>query len=876
MRVDQQQSITMVVNTADGGALELDPGKSVVARVVTAPDGDGNAKISLAGQVLAVRTDQQLNPGDTIRLTVQSISESQLKLVISQESTTAPQSTTPQNSSAESLPTGQTRPAAGSTPAGSHAGGSSGAGSNAAGQAAELSPRTNGSAAQSAAGADNAARMRPVGGAAVPGSGGAPASGTPGSAPVAAGTNGAPAIPSSASSGSAASGARGAGSAHVAGHPGAVAAQGSSSVRSGTSGQTHDAAAIPHAAARTSQAIAPQATRELAKAGVSVTDDIVRAATRAIQMLTRGPDAATTDTQHAARVVAQLAARGLPTNEAVATRITAALDTAHRMGTQLQELARSNPQIASAMPSGSPSAAALRGLLASNIPPAELAVARIAQAQTAVATAVAAAPGHQTITVPQGTASPQVIANYVASQLAVASAMDDVTSVVTNTPPPAPVTGPLPADIDTDAPPQAAARQASIQGSESQAQVARPQAAQPQTLPVTGSTAPSAPLHPEAPPPLTPATVGPNSSEPRQSSAPGAPTPQELAPQQRASSAEAATAPAGGSSQGTPPSIARVIAQLGIAVTRMVPAMINTAVAGDPALAAAQQQIIARGEAASSGFTPEAADGGGVGGPAPLVATLRGVLRSEATTQALASELGKYDADQLAHALQQLPQRDALRIAGRLLEMMPGPQTMPDQTAREIRVLVHDILSQLGRELQPAPDDELGLLRQTLQHVAASDPRAHMSRAAQQILDTADGQLILSQPRQGADPGYVWFTTPLPDNRQAEVLVRREPGRRTVSFDTFNVAFLLQTSSLGTLMINMEAHPGAVRTLVRTDRPEMEAVIAAEADALREPLERAAGRPMVFNTGVLESGTAPPTLFEPQLGLVPGENAFYV
>lgn len=866
MRVDQQQSVTMVVTTADGGALELDPGKSVVARVVSGPDGDGNAKISLAGQILAVRTDQKMAPGDTIRLTVQSISETQLKLVITPEAAAPPQATGTQSGSGDAATRARTV---------------SGASAQTSGQPAELSPRTpSSSAAGAAAASDTAARMRPVGSASPSAASGAAAGAPLSSVPPGdgRGSSAPTGSRSAAGSGTAAGSGSAPGTPQVAGTTTSTTHGVRSAVASnpGAAAPTSDAVAIPNAGARPAQAIAPQVTRELAQAGVSVTADIVRAATRAIEMLTRGPDPATPDTRTAARVVAQLAARGLPTSEAVATRITAALDTAGRMGTQLQELARSNTQIAAAMPSGSPSAAALRGLLASNIPPAELAIARIAQAQTAVASAMAAAPGHQTITVPQSSASPQVIANMVASQLALASAMDDLTQGAIQPPPTTGSGMQIPDAAASEPPTQAAARQAIMQGTESQAQAAKPQAALPQTLPPTGASIPSPPRAPEAPPPLTPATVGPNSSEPRQSSAPGAPTQAQLAPQQRASSAEAATAPAGGSSQGTPPSVARVIAQLGIAVTRMVPAMINTAVAGDPALSATQQQIISRGEAAKSGFTPEAADGGGVGAPAPLVASLRGVLQSQTTTEALASQIGTYDADQLAHALQQLPQRDALRIAGRLLEMMPGTNTMPAETAREIRVLVHDILSQLGRELQPAPDDELGLLRQTLQHVAANDPRAHMARAAQQILDTADGQLILSQPRQGADPGYVWFTTPLPDNRQAEVLVRREPGRRTVSFDTFNVAFLLQTSSLGTLMINMEAHPGAVRTLVRTDRPEMEAVIAAEADALKEPLERAAGRPMVFNTGVLATGDTPPTLFEPQLGLVPGENAFYV
>jgi hypothetical protein len=115
----------------------------------------------------------------------------------------------------------------------------------------------------------------------------------------------------------------------------------------------------------------------------------------------------------------------------------------------------------------------------------------------------------------------------------------------------------------------------------------------------------------------------------------------------------------------------------------------------------------------------------------------------------------------------------------------------------------------------------------------------------------------------------------MPNWRSAEVLLRRETGRRQVTFDTFNIAFLLDTESMGSLMIQLDAHPTAVRAMVKTEDPHLEMFLADQAEQMRGPVEREAKRPLVISTGVFENGQAPSTLLEPHLGVLPGEGAWY-
>jgi hypothetical protein len=146
---------------------------------------------------------------------------------------------------------------------------------------------------------------------------------------------------------------------------------------------------------------------------------------------------------------------------------------------------------------------------------------------------------------------------------------------------------------------------------------------------------------------------------------------------------------------------------------------------------------------------------------------------------------------------------------------------------------------------------------------------------AARLLAAADGQQILSRTASGADPGYVYFQVPMPNGRGAEVLVRREPGRRQVTFDEFNIAFLLDTERIGTLMIQLDAHPAGIRADVKTDVPELEPFLRDRAESLIEPLARESRRSVIVTTGVFEQ--EPPTsLLEPRLGVLePGANEFY-
>jgi hypothetical protein len=115
----------------------------------------------------------------------------------------------------------------------------------------------------------------------------------------------------------------------------------------------------------------------------------------------------------------------------------------------------------------------------------------------------------------------------------------------------------------------------------------------------------------------------------------------------------------------------------------------------------------------------------------------------------------------------------------------------------------------------------------------------------------------------------------MPNGRGAEVMVRREPGRRQVTFDEFNIAFLLDTEQVGTLMIQLDAHPAGIRADVRTDIAALEPYLRARTEELIEPLARESRRPVTVTSGVFDQ-EPPKSLLEPALGaLSPGANEFY-
>ncbi len=443
MQIDPNQQVGMVLNTIDGSQLELEPGRSVVARVVTGTDGGGSARISLAGQMLDVSSAQPLEAGQTIRLTVQSTSTHELRLALMQEPPPAPP--------------GSTNP-----PIASDAG--------RANRPADIAPR--------GVPASGTPPMRDA--VIVPASAGAQPAATPdshvaGSTPPQQGVPGVSASPTTPGVSQSSSSDR------VDLRPATMQPAAASKPTA-----SDEPAAIPTAASRPATNIREAAMRELVRAGVPATQDMVRAATRAIESLMRSDTPAVSDTGTASRVVANLAARALPVSDAVATRVAAALDMAGRVGAQLQELARVDGRIAGALPSDSPSAAALRGLMSSSIPPAELAIARIAQAQVAASQAQATAPGAAPVALPEPTASPQVVSNFIASQLARAASLDELASSASSSAGQQASAGgsqhlPMPeADVRS--------RQATVQGTASQPQAAQPQAAQPQAAQPQGAT----------------------------------------------------------------------------------------------------------------------------------------------------------------------------------------------------------------------------------------------------------------------------------------------------------------------------------------------------------------------------------------------------
>lgn len=598
----------------------------------------------------------------------------------------------------------------------------------------------------------------------------------------------------------------------------------------------------PVASARLSD-VAPAAIRELARAGVSVTPDLVQVASKVIEQLaatssSAGSVASTTD--GAARVAAQLIARGLGTSPDVAGRVAAALDTAGHLGTALGNLARQSPTVAAALPNTTPGAGALRSLLTTSLQPVELAVARIAQAIAATSGAPVTAPPLSSIPT---SANPVVVANYVASQLAGAASLETLSAA------PATMVATNLAQQAATAAPQPGA----IPGAPSPA----------------GATPAGAAPAGVAPPPLSAsATQAPASATGTTAAAQAAQT---ITPP--ASAATAVQSGAGGTT--TPPAVVRVVTELATAVVRFAPSLVSSQSA--LGATAASTTTGTPQPLSGDGFTPVAAGGSAAGAPAPLIAGLRESLSGSGSGagsgSSLLNLLSRFDAGQIRAALAQLPEGDVLQIAGKLLQS--ADTSGGGAAAQALRHSIHSLLADLGRALAPAQEHELAALRHALGQVAANDPRGHVAAAAQQLLDAADGQVVLSHARGGADPGYAYFQVPLPDNRSAEVLVRREAGRRTLSFDTFNIAFLLNTEQLGTLMIQLDAHPAGIRAMVRTDLPDAEPFIAAQADALREPLEREARRPLSITTGVFASGSAPPSLLEPELGLVPGENAYY-
>lgn len=576
---------------------------------------------------------------------------------------------------------------------------------------------------------------------------------------------------------------------------------------------------------------------ELARAGVPVTPELAKAVAGIAEQLGGGSTAA--------RAVANLAGRDLLLSPAAAGRVAAALDVAGSLGPALTSLAARSGDVAAALPTGLPSGSALRSLLAPSLSSNELAIARIVQA-----TQASAPGGPVTLPTPPGS-SVAVIGNYVASQVAVTAHLDEL------------------------------ALQNTLLG-RNDLLAARGQTAAP-TGPGLAPAALQAALRGQAAGLPAAADVDAPTRAPAAAATPAAAAHQAAAATtaRANASAAAATGAAAATTAPTGARVAQAVADLATVAVRFAPAgagaIGSTATAAGRSLNAADVAQQA-GRAGSAGIAASVAGASVSGDAAPLVTALQAFLRSGATegdTARLMRALGGANPAAIAAAARQLPESDSLRLAGTLLELLPDAGRLTGPQLLELRHGVHAALDRLGRGLLPAGGDDLSTLRAVLEQVAAGDPRPAVAADAARLLAAADGQQILSRTASGADPGYVYFQVPMPDGRGAEVMVRREPGRRRVTFDEFNIAFLLDTERMGTLMIQLDAHPAGIRADVRTDMPELEPFLRARTEELVAPLARESRRPVTVTTGVFEQ--EPPTsLLEPRLGaLAPGSNEFY-
>ena len=595
---------------------------------------------------------------------------------------------------------------------------------------------------------------------------------------------------------------------------------------------------------------------ELARAGVPVTAGLAQAAGIVADELGGG--------SAAARAVASLAGRDIALSPAAAGRVAAALDLAGSLGPSLASLAARSSEVAAALPAGPPGAAALRSLLAPNLSSAELAVARIVQATQAAgagALAISTAPS----------SSAAVIQNYVASQVSIGARLDQLVATNTLLGGAGAATAPSLAPARPDAGLAAAALQAALRGQGAAGEAGTPGAAAGAGSGGAATGGPGARVPLATPVPIVPGSAA---------DADGAlPAPSSV---RASATAAAATGAASASQSGTNPRAAQAIADLATLATRFAAAVAPSSGAiGDAAAAAgrgmnATEAAQRAGRDGTVGAGPASIAGPGTSGdPAPLVSALRAFLGSggaEGDAARLMRDVAGADAAALRAAIAGLPEQSSLQLAGQLLDLLGGAGGRVELDA--LRHGVQRALDHLGRALAPSDDHETSSLRAALERVATTDPRPAVAQDAARMLGALDGQQLLSRTASGADPGYVYFQVPMPDGRGAEVMVRRDPARRDRSFDEFNIAFLLDTERLGTLMIQLEAHPAGIRADVRTDVPALEPFLRAQTEALVEPLAREARRPVIVTTGVFDQ-EPPKSLLEPRLGLVPGSAEFY-
>ncbi|MCW2974064.1 MAG: hypothetical protein JWN72_2337 [Thermoleophilia bacterium] len=525
--------------------------------------------------------------------------------------------------------------------------------------------------------------------------------------------------------------------------------------------------------------------------------------------------------------------------------------------------------MAGALPSGPPSAESLRALLTPGLEPAELAIARIVQASSPAA-AAANANG--------STANSAAIRNYVSAQVSGALALDQVTTATEQAR--ATVAAPLPTSStstsELEAGANASAARNGLAGAATQAAV-RGQAA----AIVAGAASPTD---------IAAGRAG-AAGAPPALVLEDAPQAASTAAQAQASSAKAnatasaATGAAHAVATPTGEQVAKAVADLGALAARVATeAPVTGAVSGAAADAAknanATQVAQNRGADGSAGAAQAsnagtAASGGGV---AATVTALREFLASpqaQGDSAKLMQAVQAAPQGALQAAIRQLPESQSLQLAGALLDQLPASDTLAGSRLASLRAGVHEALRDLGRALQPPADHDVATLRHVLHQVATTDPRPSVAHDAAQLLQAKDAQQIMSRTQTGADPGYLYIQVPLPDGRVAEVMVRRDASRRDVSFEEFNIAFLLNTERLGTLMIQLDAQPTGIRADIKTDAAGLGDLLEVHAEALAEPLAAAARRPVTVTTGLFDGETPSTLLEEPSFAPVPGDTAIY-
>ncbi len=651
--------------------------------------------------------------------------------------------------------------------------------------------------------------------------------------------------------------------------------------------------------------LVPAGVKELARSGVNVTPQLTDAVSKLVEQLvtsssgtpsspptgvnasaTFGGQPSTTQpttTDSAARAAANLAARGLPLSPEGANRVAAALDLAGRVGTALNQLAQVSPQISRALPNTPPDLATLRSSLAPALTNAELATARIVHAG-------GLEPG-QGASTGAPSSNPAAVSKYIAQQLNI-----DIADANPNDAQLRPTTTTRldqarldallrPASNADSQPPshssQASTSQSPISSAPAQAnssQTTQQQASgstPPGSLSAanatntssTASTQTSKPVPVEMP-------VG-STSKPVSGNAPNS-VDQNTRPQPANAGSAISSASPGATATPTNAALASSVANLANLVSRWATALAPTEGAlGHVAHAQAREMSAVQGQAPAGTFTPEAAGGSSSGGPAPLVAMIREGLANSTDPNAwsrMADDLARQDPGAVNSALARLGESETLKLAGRLLGALPRSATdSADMSA--LQGALHNVLDDIGASLRSQSSDDV--LRTALEQAARTDPRPAVAETALRLLHAMDGTQILSQPRLGDDPGYAFFQLPMPGGAHAEVLVRREPGRRQISFDQFDIAFLLETKNLGNLMIRLDAHPAGVRADIKTDLPAVEPFISSFAEKLSDPVAREAKRPVTVTVGVFGEEGAPASLLTPDTALNPGEGVWY-